>query len=62
MGEFAKETINHLMNDVGQPEMASWAALGKILMAAERGQRKEGMKAYLPLKLSCGGLTWFKLL
>ena len=48
--------------DVAQPEMASWAALGKILMAAERGQRKEGMKAYLPLQLSCGGLTWLKLL
>ena len=47
MGEFAKETTNHLMN-VAQPEMASCAALGKILMAAERGQRKEGMKAYLP--------------
>ena len=47
MGEFAKETINHLMYGA-QPEMASWAALGKILMAAERGQRKEGMKAYLP--------------
>ena len=30
-----------------EPEMASWAALGKSLMAAERGQRKEGMKAYL---------------